>query len=223
MRAPCCLNKRATPNGATPLIAPHYALRSLLSVASIPHAARISYHWTACAVNWLNFRRTGGSTCSGQVAQATPDRRLRRTGVFRKEVIDLEHDAQDHCSSYQFCLPTCWSCVSKRCYSAYNSSATCHFKRVVGNYSKRNSKDPIVAFSAIRFSLFCWRSMYFPWTYQQSYSRRVGIRLLDSDCKFSCMDRRNCFSLQLLCHSRDCFVCDFVRFRNCGIIPYVEK
>ncbi len=82
MRAPCCLNKRATPNGATPLIAPHYALRSLLSVASIPHAARISYHWTACAVNWLNFRRTGGSTCSGQVAQATPDRRLRRTGIF---------------------------------------------------------------------------------------------------------------------------------------------
>ena len=82
MRAPCCLNKRATPNGATPLIAPHYALRSLLSVASIPHAARISYHWTACTVNWLNFHRTGGSTCSGQVAQATPDRRLRRTGIF---------------------------------------------------------------------------------------------------------------------------------------------
>ena len=66
-----------------PVISPHYALRSLSSVASIPHAARLSYHWTACAVNWLNLRRTGGSTCSGQVAQATPDRRLRRTGIFR--------------------------------------------------------------------------------------------------------------------------------------------
>ena len=65
-----------------PVISPHYALRSLSSVASIPHAARLSYHWTACAVNWLNLRRTGGSTCSGQVAQATPDRRLRRTGIF---------------------------------------------------------------------------------------------------------------------------------------------
>ena len=65
-----------------PVISLHYALRSLLSVASIPHAACTSYHWTADAVNWLNFRRTGGSTCSGQVAQATPDRRLRRTGIF---------------------------------------------------------------------------------------------------------------------------------------------
>jgi len=65
-----------------PVISPHYALRSLSSVASIPHAARLSYHWTACAVNWLNLRRTGGSTCSGQVAQATPDRRLLRTGIF---------------------------------------------------------------------------------------------------------------------------------------------
>ena len=65
-----------------PVISLHYALRSLLSVASIPHAACTSYHWTADAVNWLNLSRTGGSTCSGQVAQATPDRRLRRTGIF---------------------------------------------------------------------------------------------------------------------------------------------
>ena len=65
-----------------PVISLHYALRSLLSVASIPHAACTSYHWTADAVNWLNLLRTGGSTCSGQVAQATPDRRLCRTGIF---------------------------------------------------------------------------------------------------------------------------------------------
>ena len=66
-----------------PVISPHYALRSLSSVASIPHAARLSYHWTADAVNWLNFHRTGGSTCSGQGAHAPPDRRLRRIGIFK--------------------------------------------------------------------------------------------------------------------------------------------
>ena len=59
-----------------PVISPHYALRSLSSVASIPHAARLSYHWTADAVNWLNF--------AGQGAQLAPDRGLtpHRTGGF---------------------------------------------------------------------------------------------------------------------------------------------
>ena len=45
-------------------------------------------------VNWLNLLRKPGSKPSGQVAQFTPDRRLRRTGISKIPICRWSHNSK---------------------------------------------------------------------------------------------------------------------------------